>query len=351
MTKTDFEIITDARLSVDYDTYTMSVADIIRRVGEGRIDLNPDYQRYFVWDEKRQSRLIESLILGIPIPDIFMSYNADGDSDTWEVVDGLQRITTIIGFVDPNNEALSVDTREKLMEKLGGLRELAQLNGKSFQDFAPKVQNFIRDRYVKMVVLNDKSSQTVKYELFERLNTGGIRLKPQEIRNVMFRGRFMELLHELAKSQLFEAVVWSNSMDASDKEEMILKFFAYRDYHLHFTHSVEDFLLEYSKYIAGEFEKDATLKAKYKKTFDQTFSALAQKFPNKIRRKQNSTPKVLFEAISVAASNVIDQGRKLNNGGDEVLLDKELAEVTTGYTNSPKSLKSRLERAEYLLTR
>lgn len=341
--------IYDERMSVDFDTYDTSLSDLQRRFEAGRIDVTPDYQRFFVWDHERQSRLIESLLLGIPVPDLFMAYDAEGQ-DAWEVVDGVQRVTSIIGFLDPENKQLDDDVREKLTRKLTGLKKLTKLNGKSYEQLDQRVKNFLDDRFLKIVLLNDKSQSSVKYELFERLNTGGIILEDQEIRNVVYRGSFTEMLHKLAASEKFSQLVRDKGMGASKREEYVLKFFAYRDWYQEFEHSVVDFLKDYTKAMHSEFSENPSLCLEYEKVFDDTFQELGKMFPSGINRGRKNTPVNLFEAITVAASYAIDNGDTLIRGGDQVLLDDELKRLTTGATNSARRVRGRIEEAYSLMT-
>ena len=172
-------------------------------VTENAIDIAPEYQRKFVWDTQRQSEFIESVFLGIPIPSLFMATNKDS---SWEVVDGVQRISTLIHF------CASEETRYKVLKNrealtLTGLEKLTDFNTKGFLELPRSVQLAFSTRPIRVTTLNDKSDLAVRFDLFERLNSGGVKLQPQEIRNCVYRGAFNERLKVLSQNNAFRQVV------------------------------------------------------------------------------------------------------------------------------------------------
>ena len=194
------------------------------RAKYGEIDVAPDYQRRFVWDEERESELVESIYLGIPVPSLYMAANRDG---SWEVVDGVQRLSTLVHFCG------QADVREKIGRTrplvLRGLAKLTTFEGHSFESLPKSVQLGFTLRPVRVTTLNDKSDFSVRYDLFERLNTGGVKLHAQEIRNCVMRGGFRELLRELASRPVFRQVarVPNNEQQEATYEECVLRFFAF----------------------------------------------------------------------------------------------------------------------------
>ena len=202
--------------------YDYSVQDIVDKIRGNDIDLNPAYQRNYVWavddqEEHKCSRLIESLLLNIPIPVIYFAEQAE--TLKYEVIDGQQRLYTFQRFLDNDFE-------------LNGLEIRNDVNGKKYSDLDQKDRDEIRKRSIRAIVILNESDAEVKYEVFERLNLGSIQLTPQEIRNNTLRGPFNELLKELAKEPLFQQML--NLRLKSDKknmahEELVLRFFAYYD--------------------------------------------------------------------------------------------------------------------------
>ncbi|MEN2671089.1 DUF262 domain-containing protein [Herbaspirillum huttiense] len=181
------QLETERRL-VSFDSYDMTVRQIYDMFREGAVKVPPEYQRQFVWGTERESELIESIMLGIPVPSLFMATNSDS---TWEIVDGVQRLSTIAHFMGEDTKILSLINRPSLL-KISGLEKLSALNDISYVDLPKSIQLMFMTRPIRVTVLNDKSDLNVRFDLFERLNTGGVSLTNQEIRNCIFRGPFNE---------------------------------------------------------------------------------------------------------------------------------------------------------------
>lgn len=331
------------RRKVDFDTYDITVDELIRRVSEGRIEIAPSYQRQFRWDVPRQSRLIESVLLGIPVPPLFMATNVEeGSASKWEVVDGLQRLMSLVHFAGTDESRTQVDQEHGGL-RLAGLELLDSFNGLRASQLPPDILDGLRDRPMKAIVLNDKSDLQVRYDLFERLNTGGVRLTDQEIREAVFPGPFMNLLNELSASTEFRSVVLLPQTREKDgtRQDYVLRFFAFLDRYQSFEHSVHDFLLEYCR--------DASLDPRVdekRRIFNETFRFLAQIFPDGVRRRsQRLTPVNLYEAISVGAALAIARKPDLevpDRAPDWVTSD-DLRSMTTGATNDRRRVSGRIE--------
>ncbi|MCI9626066.1 MAG: DUF262 domain-containing protein [Clostridia bacterium] len=173
---------------------------------------NPDYQRNYIYNAKRASSLIESILLGIPIPVVYLSEEENG---TYSVIDGQQRITSFVNYL--KNEY-----------RLTGLTELSQLNGKYFKDLEKDVQRKLNFSSLKAICL-DKDSQELKYEIFSRLNQGSISLRPQELRNCIYRGSFNTMLKDIAQNNKLLPLLFHDQNTRSSHEERILRFFVLRD--------------------------------------------------------------------------------------------------------------------------
>lgn len=184
-----------------------SVSDLFRMIREKEINLQPDFQRKFIWDKKTMSRFIESLLLSIPIPTIFLSENNDG---TYDVIDGQQRLTTIFTFM---KDSLSQDEIEKLPEyikeipsfKLSGLETLKEFNSKSYIDVIKEKKKFL-NVFLPVVIIEKDSSEDIKYDIFSRINRGSVRLNSQELLNVMYRGKLISVVNELANMEIIDNV-------------------------------------------------------------------------------------------------------------------------------------------------
>ena len=176
---------------------------------------NPDYQRNYVYDDKRASLLVESILIGIPIPIIYLCEENEG---IYSVIDGQQRIMSFTRYLK-NDFPLS------------GLSTLAALNGKFFRDLDKPMQRRLRAKSLKAICL-DRDSQELKYEIFSRLNLGAIRLKDQEVRNCIFRGSFNAMLRHIADTdENVKALFHYADNKRMEFEERILRYFAMRDFY------------------------------------------------------------------------------------------------------------------------
>jgi Protein of unknown function DUF262 len=328
------------RRTVDFDTFDIHTQQLTAMLESRQIKISPKYQRKFRWEKDRCSQFIESLLLGIPIPSIFMATNGD---NSWEVVDGVQRLSTIIKFVGGSELRLRHEVGDAL--ELTALEKLDQFNGLGFDDFPETLKLHFGTRPIKVITLNDKSDLIVRYDLFERLNTGGVLLSPQEIRDCIFEGMFADRLEEWSKEKLFRQVVRLTKLQERDAtaEECVLRFFAFRDRYKTFDHSVVDFLNDYMRDSSKGFDY-----AQNDVIFKKTFLELARVFPEGIRRSgernRDQTPLNLFEGISVGASLALDRVSRLDTTGlDTWLASPELRKYTTVATNDKTLVKHRIE--------
>lgn len=337
----------ESRRSVAFDSYDITVKQLYDMVLEGMIDIAPEYQRHFVWDVNRQSALIESLLLGIPIPSLFMATNKDS---SWEVIDGLQRLTTILNFIADEESVSKISIGYKKL-KLTGLEKLNAMNGVSYSQLPMSMQFMLQTRPLRITVLNDRSDFSVRYDLFERLNTGGVTLHEQEIRNCVFIGDFNDFIKELSLNEDFQSVVkmTATAERSGSYEELVLRFFAYYENGENFNHSVKGFLNDFMESKTKSFKE----KKNYKKYFENTFRILKENLPNGVVRgvRKNITPVVLYEAISVGTAKALDSGLVLDYSKLEGLLNNsDLKKCTTGATNSKKMVRERIQLVKDVLT-
>lgn len=212
--------IIDQQQIIDFDTREFTIEYIVDKYKNGVDDDTneiyvPDYQREFVWDETRQSRLIESIILGLPIPLIFLAENAENDNRL-EIVDGSQRIRTLNAFI---NDELNLE----------GLEKLDYLNDYKFSKLTVARQRKLKNTPLRMIVLSNKSTDEVRNEIFERINRGSDLLQAMEKRKGIYKGVFSNFIYELcAKNELFNKLtrIDSRQTKRQEKEELILRYFA-----------------------------------------------------------------------------------------------------------------------------
>lgn len=193
----------------------MSIFQAMRKITIGEIKLDPDFQRNLVWDNTRQSRLIESILLKIPLPAFYLDAV---QPDQWMVVDGLQRLSTLESFC--NKKTL----------RLTGLEFLGrQFEGFSFEKLPRSSQRDIEETQLTMYIIRPETPPNVKFTIFHRINTGGMVLTAQEIRHATFPGRAPALLRRLADSHEFKnATFFSVNPKRMDDRECVLRHLAFR---------------------------------------------------------------------------------------------------------------------------
>ncbi|MBZ6249518.1 DUF262 domain-containing protein [Streptomyces olivaceus] len=204
---------------IDIESRTTTVDLLLSRLRNEMIDLAPDFQRRAgIWTEEKQSRLIESLLLRIPIPSFYAAEKEDG---SWAIVDGIQRLTSIARFMD-------ADAVSRPPLRLTGL-EYLDFKDESFDDLSGKLQIRLRETEVVVHVIRRGTPEPVMFNVFARLNTGGEPLTRQEIRHALIPGRARTFLAELAESDAFrEATGHSVVGDRMADREMALRFLAFR---------------------------------------------------------------------------------------------------------------------------
>lgn len=321
---------------VSFDSYDMTVRQIYEMFSEGIVFVPPDYQRQFVWDEARESELVESIFLGIPVPSLFMATNADA---TWEIVDGVQRLSTLVHFMSDSDLLTKVNRVTPL--KLRDLERLSEFNDLTYESLPKSLQLLFQTRPIRVTVLNDKTDLNVRFDLFERLNTGGVSLTNQEIRNCIYRGAFNDQLKRLAATPEFRAAVRLKESEHKNgtAEEYVLRFFAYLERRDDFQHSVKGFLNDYMKERAARKIPTTSLSL-----FKGAMAELALAFPHGITRGQASTTSaVLYEALAVGTAEAIKAGVSVKKSKlTQLVADPKLRRLTTGATNSRKMLSDRI---------
>ncbi len=193
-------------------TISCLVEQIVSRIKHDEIDLEPDFQRSLVWDEQRKCRLIESLLLRIPIP---VFYVAADEEENWSVVDGVQRMSTIYSYM-----------RDEF--PLSQLQYLGQLDGMTYSELPRPMQRRINETLFIVNIIEPGTPRDVTFNIFRRINTGGVPLKGQEIRAVLHRGPVRTYLRELAETEEFlDATAGSIKTKRMADRECILRFLAF----------------------------------------------------------------------------------------------------------------------------
>lgn len=321
------------------ESLDMSIGEIIALHQQHELVIQPDFQRLFRWSFKQRSRLIESLLLELPIPSIFV---IEKESGVLELIDGLQRISSILHFIDSqslelkkdaeiangegeaNSEAVSFGEEEisKIEEpvlevpdplRLEGCDLVRELNGLAFDELPLTLRLRLKRTAIRTVIIKRQSSQFLRYEMFKRLNTGGSKLSDQDIRNVNARmlgeagATFYTRLAEAAHFGSFRKTIEllpSTALDTRADEELVLRFFATKNFRAEFRGNVGEWL---DAYMEAVLLRGRPFDAQQMQQFFEVFDLLAEKFgPHAFVKYRNGEPlggvaPAYFEAVSIGA--------------------------------------------------
>jgi hypothetical protein len=333
------EQIIDKQKIVDFDIKEFTIELLISKYLTGKENDDndifiPTYQRNFVWDEERQSKFIESVLLGLPVPYIF---SADTDGRL-EIVDGSQRLRTLVAFFQ-NSLALK------------NLEILTALNGFHYKDLTKPRQRKFQNSTIRMIALSDKSDEDVRFMMFERINTGSALLKDMEKRKGIFGGKFMDFVYnECSKHPLFiRNTKFTERLEKrGEPQELIIRFFAYSESYKSVKTGVNEFLNDYVESKNKSFDK-----VQFYDEFDKMLKFVDKYIPNGFVKgdKSSKTPRVRFDALSVGVNLAIKDYPKLKISDTEWLNSKMFNElITKGGQNAPTAIKNRIEYVYEKLT-
>lgn len=339
-----YKQIQERRSEVVTDSYEMSVGELMNMYVEEDIIINPEYQRLFRWELEQRSRFVESILLGLPTPSIFVYQLENGK---WELIDGLQRVSTILQFAGllKGYEPLILEATSKL----------PLLAGNTWQDLEPSLHRDYKRSRIRVEILKNTSDKLARYELFQRLNTGGAELSDQEVRNcilIMLNPSLASWVKNLAKYQSFvESVGITDTQISKEYDtELVLRFFAYKNFDYDKKTDVNVYLDDFAKYIAEEMNFDTqNEEVIFTQTFDTIKSALGG---NGFKRRDLSGRPLgqflitKFEVIAYGISKNLVEILKLQDK-DKFILEKSMlidADATYKSNSGPGSkASSRLE--------
>lgn len=270
------------RKEIRTDAYPMSIGEWVSLYESNEIDIHPEFQRFFRWTEEQKTNLIESILLGIPIPPVFVSQRENG---VWDVVDGLQRLSTIYQLL-----GILKDEKGKPVDPLvlRGTKYLPSLKGRCWasaddekKSLPPDARLLIKRAKLAASIILRESDETAKYDLFQRLNTGGSQLSPQEVRNcilVMLNRDLYFWLRELANHQAFTDCVALSERPVEEAYdiELVLRFVLFSRIPVAELKEVGDvgvFLTDRMREVAANSNFDRAL---YEKSFKETFETLSR---------------------------------------------------------------------------
>ncbi|MCI8983465.1 MAG: DUF262 domain-containing protein [Hungatella sp.] len=330
---------------VDIVSQPMVVSNIVDQLKYGDILLEPDFQRHpDLWNPTQQSRLIESLIIRIPLPTFYFDSTED---DKLIVVDGLQRLYAIKRFM-----VLDIDDTDRLA--LTNLEYLQEYEGKKFEELPPVIQRRIKTQALSTYVIRPGTPDKVRTSIFTRINTGGLTLQPAEIKNSVYRGQAANLLKELARSEEFVRAT-RNKIDPKRMLdcEFVNRFMAF--YLLgteRYSGNLEDYLNDVM--IQLQKESKATIKkcrSDFLKAMKYSVSIFGDKAFRKINanRRYGQINKPLYDAVTVnlaklktpECDKLLKKKEELLNKYIELLNDKKFVSIITSGTAAIDNVKSR----------
>lgn len=301
--------------NIDVVTRPMTVDLLLSRTETGMINLQPDFQRRWgVWDRKRQSRLIESLLLRIPLP---VLYAAEDEDERWEIVDGIQRLSTIVRFIKPQ----VIEERPLV---LSGLEYLHDYEGKDFEGLSPRLKMRLREAELIVHLIRKGTSPEVKFNIFARINTGGLTLSAQELRHAITPGKARETLETWASLHSFlQATDRSVQPIRMDDRELVLRFLAFYLLGLesYKQPDMDGFLIAAMKAVnATTTERLAEAQFHFESALS-TASAIfgTDAFRKRFSKDAGRMPinKAVFEALSVSLARLSHEDRaKLERSGE-----------------------------------
>ncbi|ARD28898.1 hypothetical protein OTEC02_09015 [Acinetobacter lactucae] len=323
--------------------YDKSVRDLVTMIDDSDIDLDPDYQRNYLWDNKKASLLIESILLNIPIPVIYV---AENEESQWNVIDGLQRLNSLFRFF--KNEF-----------KLSKLEVLNELNGMTYHNLPPKAKRMLGNGMFRVVVLLAETHPEIKYDVFMRLNTGSVRLSEQELRNCLYRGKLNQFLKECTQNQTFLACLrlekpHKRFVDA----ELILRFFAIREnYNLknkefNYPGRMKTFL---NNYMAKNQNLIDSKEIEFRDVFNMTMENINYVLGEKAFRRpldggnhETRVNRSLIDVLMLCFSHIDMAACKSNKefyiqAVDNLCRDEEFIDAITFGTSDSKKITTRLE--------
>jgi len=342
-------IIREKRNSLKTDRMNMSFGELMSIYEEGDLYITPEYQRIFRWTAFQQTRFIESVLLGIPVPSIFVAEDGDGK---WEVVDGLQRLSTIFSFF-----GLLETVPEKNHSTLTEGEMIKELNGCKLKDLSLKSRLAIKRSVCRVEIVCWNSDEDIRYELFNRLHTGSSSVSAQEIRNCIFRSFKVDLnqaLHDIAIHPEYIGLINPTGKEQEELllEELALRFFAFKHSEGYFTTTVAQYLTAFMRSVSkGDIEFNLEQE---KAEFINFVNFLYEQFDKNIFRPNHNFSTHIFDSLAFSMPKVFGtvkgNEKKVESAINALLTDEAYQSIDTS-TFSDTHIGARMDRAIEVFTR
>jgi len=337
------EDIENGRNTLQTDKLDMSFGEIMSMYEKGEIIINPEFQRHYRWTDYQKTRFIESIIIGIPVPPIFVAEDKDG---RWELVDGLQRLSTIFSFfgilktIPEKNNWIMID---------GDL--IQSLDQFMCKDLPLKIQLNIKRASCRIEIIKWNSKYDLRFELFNRLNTGGSPLTNQEIRNSLFReisSEFNTFLKKLGSNKDFIKIININQeqLDELYHEELVLRFMSLYQNSKNVKKSIAQHMTDFMRESAENKNFNYNL---YETVFTKTISILSPLGSNAFRAKGNNFSTAVYDTTMIGISENIHlygsaKVEKIRSKIDLIRSDDKYQAMTrSGGNNSVERVRKRLQ--------
>lgn len=354
--------ISDERARLSSDRMDISFGELMNLYNSDELIIRPEYQRLFRWTTAQKTGLVESILLGIPVPPIFVAEDGNG---IWELVDGLQRVSTIISFFGKLKDDISTMEIENIEEfeedavdnlnfwELESGSLIAELEGFTSKTLPQKYLINIKRAVCRVEILRGESNTAMKYELFKRLNSGGSKLTAQEIRNAIYRGidsSINELIEELSKNSTFIRFTQLSKQKKQElyDQELILRFIAFYNRMDSINSNTETYLDNFMQTSVKDGNFDVE---KYRKLFIDVMVLLEKNCDDNVfRNERNTFVPALFEAITLGVAENIeiyqDNTDRLNNQIAVLKQDSEFKRFSGSASNSKSRIRNRLGRVK-----
>ncbi len=262
------------------DTRPMTIDLMLNRIKHGELELSPDFQRKEVWTDAAKSKLIESILIRIPLPAFYIDAT---DEDKWIVIDGLQRLTALKQFIlEPDSNDTQLRTNKLKLTKLDYLTDLEY---KTYDELPRKYQRRILETQLLLYVIEEGTPTEVKYSIFRRINTGGVPLSPQELRNALNQGKATKLLAKLTEIDEFKKVT---KLDKSKRQQRMID---------------QEFILGFLAYTLNNYSDFPKSKSR-----DEFFHKTMEKINKNLSENQIKEIELNFKRAMVAAYDIFGEG-------------------------------------------
>ncbi len=302
----------ETRKSLSTDRLDMSFGEIMSMYEREEIIIDPDFQRLFRWDDYQKTRFIESILIGIPIPPIFVAEDKDG---RWEVVDGLQRVSTIFSFF-----GILRTMPEKNNWLFGKGDLIKELENLSRKDLPLKFLLNIKRASCRIEIIKWNSAFDMRYELFNRLNTGGSELTDQEIRNAIFRGvskEFNSFLKRCAENTMFVDLIQPTERQFEQlyMDELVLRYCSLTDIPEELSENISQHMTNYMKEAVKKSKKITQLE----NSFNDVINVLAPIGKDVFRGTNHVFSTSLYDCVMIGISKNL---KRYKSESSDIVINK-----------------------------